>query len=78
MTVNLKEFNWEQIKQNFWDLFIQITTIPAHINISGGKEIDLTKAPLWLLISNIAFWFLTAIIVWFILMLLWKTISVFR
>ncbi|WP_339023958.1 hypothetical protein [Spiroplasma endosymbiont of Agriotes lineatus] len=42
MTVNLKEFNWEQIKQTFWDLFIQITTIPAHI--SGGKKIDLIKA----------------------------------
>ncbi|WP_342223625.1 hypothetical protein [Spiroplasma endosymbiont of Asaphidion curtum] len=27
MTVNLKEFNWEQIKQTFWDLFIQITTV---------------------------------------------------
>ncbi|WP_215825987.1 hypothetical protein [Spiroplasma endosymbiont of 'Nebria riversi'] len=76
MTVNLKEFNWEQIKQNFWDLFIQITTIPAHI--SGGKEIDLTQETLWLLIANIAFWFLTATMVRFILMLLWKTISVFR
>ncbi|WP_215825668.1 MULTISPECIES: hypothetical protein [unclassified Spiroplasma] len=76
MTINLKEFNWEQIKQTFWDLFIQITTIPAHI--TGGKEIKLTEAPLWLLIANIAFWFLTAIMVWFILMLLWKTISVFR
>ncbi|WP_342264156.1 hypothetical protein [Spiroplasma endosymbiont of Clivina fossor] len=76
MTINLKEFNWEQIKQTFWDLFIQITTIPAHI--SGGKEIDLTQETLWLLIANIAFWFLTAIMVWFILMLLWKTISVFR
>ncbi|WP_215826068.1 hypothetical protein [Spiroplasma endosymbiont of 'Nebria riversi'] len=75
MTINLKEFNWEQIKQTFWDLFIQITAIPAHI--AGGKEINLTKAPLWLLIANIAFWFLTAIIVWFILMILWKTISVF-
>ncbi|WP_215826297.1 hypothetical protein [Spiroplasma endosymbiont of 'Nebria riversi'] len=76
MTVNLKEFNWEQIKQNFWDLFIQITTIPAHI--TGDKEIDLTQETLWLLIANIAFWFLTAIMVWFILMLLGKTISVFR
>ncbi|WP_338966754.1 MULTISPECIES: hypothetical protein [unclassified Spiroplasma] len=76
MTINLKEFNWEQIKQTFWDLFIQITTIPAHI--TGGKEIKLIEAPLWLLIANIAFWFLTAIMVWFILMLLWKTISIFR
>ncbi|WP_342264701.1 hypothetical protein [Spiroplasma endosymbiont of Clivina fossor] len=58
MTINLKEFNWEQIKQTFWDLFIQITTIPAWVS---GKEIDLTKEPLWLLIANIAFWFLTAI-----------------
>ncbi|WP_342224036.1 hypothetical protein [Spiroplasma endosymbiont of Asaphidion curtum] len=75
MTINLKEFNWEQIKQTFWDLFIQITTIPAWVS---GKEVDLTKELLWLLIANIAFWFLTAIMVWFILMLLWKTISVFR
>ncbi|WP_339024291.1 hypothetical protein [Spiroplasma endosymbiont of Agriotes lineatus] len=65
MTINLKEFNWEQIKQTFWDLFIQITTIPA--NITGGKEIKLTEVPLWLLIANIAFWLLTAIMVWFIL-----------
>ncbi|WP_342264370.1 hypothetical protein [Spiroplasma endosymbiont of Clivina fossor] len=53
MTVNLKEFNWEQIKQTFWDLFIQITIIPAHI--SGGKEIDLTQETLWLLISKHCF-----------------------
>ncbi|WP_215826437.1 hypothetical protein [Spiroplasma endosymbiont of 'Nebria riversi'] len=76
MTINLKEFNWEQIKQTFWDLFIQITTIPSHI--SGDKEIDLTQETIWLLMANIAFWFLTATMVWFILMLLWKTISVFR
>ncbi|WP_215827001.1 hypothetical protein [Spiroplasma endosymbiont of 'Nebria riversi'] len=76
MKIKLKEFDWEQIKQTFWDLFIQITTIPDHI--AGGKEIDLTQETLWLLIANIAFWFLTAIMVWFILMLLWKTISVFR
>jgi hypothetical protein len=28
----------------FWDLFIQITTIPARI--TGGKEIDLTQKTL--------------------------------
>ncbi|WP_342263938.1 hypothetical protein [Spiroplasma endosymbiont of Clivina fossor] len=44
MIINLKEFDWEQIKQTFWDLFIQITTIPAHI--TGGKEIKLTEVPL--------------------------------
>ncbi|WP_346350273.1 hypothetical protein [Spiroplasma endosymbiont of Calodromius spilotus] len=71
-----KDLDWEMTKLYFWDLFIQITTIPAHI--TGSKEIKLTEAPLWLLIANIAFWLLTAIMVWFILMLLWKTISVFR
>ncbi|WP_215825876.1 hypothetical protein [Spiroplasma endosymbiont of 'Nebria riversi'] len=62
-------------KLYFWDLFIQITTIPAHI--SGGKEIDLTQETLWLLIANIAFWMVLVIIVLFMVILFYKVKSYF-
>ncbi|WP_375315298.1 hypothetical protein [Spiroplasma endosymbiont of Tipula paludosa] len=70
-----KDLNWEQIKQTFWDLFIQITTIPAHI--TAGKEINLTEEPLWLLTTNIAFWLLTTVIILFMLILFYKVKSYF-
>ncbi|WP_339025354.1 hypothetical protein [Spiroplasma endosymbiont of Agriotes lineatus] len=34
-----KDLDWEMTKLYFWDLFIQITVIPARVS---GKEIDLT------------------------------------
>ncbi|WP_342262440.1 MULTISPECIES: hypothetical protein [unclassified Spiroplasma] len=70
-----KDLNWEQIKQTFWDLFIQITIIPVHI--TGDKEIDLTKELLWLLIANIAFWLVLVIIVLFMVILFYKVKSYF-
>ncbi|WP_342262699.1 MULTISPECIES: hypothetical protein [unclassified Spiroplasma] len=70
-----KDLDWEQIKVYFWDLFIQITTIPARI--TGGKEIDLTKELLWLLIANIAFWMVLVFIVLFMVILFYKVKSYF-
>ncbi|WP_342263904.1 hypothetical protein [Spiroplasma endosymbiont of Clivina fossor] len=61
-------------KLYFWDLFIQITTIPAWVS---GKEIDLTKEPLWLLIANIAFWMVLVFTVLFMVILFYKVKSYF-
>ncbi|WP_215825795.1 hypothetical protein [Spiroplasma endosymbiont of 'Nebria riversi'] len=64
-----KDLDWEMTKFYFWDLFIQITTIPAWVS---GKEIDLTKELLWLLIANIAFWMVLVVIVLFKVILFYK------
>ncbi|WP_342223592.1 hypothetical protein [Spiroplasma endosymbiont of Asaphidion curtum] len=69
-----KDLDWEQIKLYFWDLFIQITVIPAWVS---GKEIDLTKELLWLLIANIAFWMVLVVIVLFMVILFYKVKSYF-
>ncbi len=69
-----KDLNWEMTKLYFWDLFIQITTIPAWVS---GKEIDLTKEPLWLLIANIAFWMVLVFTVLFMVILFYKVKSYF-
>ncbi|WP_342224341.1 hypothetical protein [Spiroplasma endosymbiont of Asaphidion curtum] len=69
-----KDLDWEMTKLYFWDLFIQITTIPAWVS---GKEIDLTKEPLWLLIANIAFWMVLVFIVLFMVILFYKVKSYF-
>ncbi|WP_342264214.1 hypothetical protein [Spiroplasma endosymbiont of Clivina fossor] len=61
-------------KLYFWDLFIQITTIPAWVS---GKEIDLTKEPLWLLMANIAFWMVLVFTVLFMVILFYKVKSYF-
>ncbi|WP_342264021.1 hypothetical protein [Spiroplasma endosymbiont of Clivina fossor] len=61
-------------KLYFWDLFIQITTIPAWVS---GKEINLTKEPLWLLIANIAFWMVLVFTVLFMVILFYKVKSYF-
>ncbi|WP_215826148.1 hypothetical protein [Spiroplasma endosymbiont of 'Nebria riversi'] len=70
-----KDLDWEMTKLYFWDLFIQITTIPACI--TGGKEIDLMKEPLWLLVANIAFWMVLVFIVLFMVILFYKVKSYF-
>ncbi|WP_342262328.1 MULTISPECIES: hypothetical protein [unclassified Spiroplasma] len=69
-----KDLDWEMTKLYFWDLFIQITTIPAWVS---GKEIDLTKEPLWLLIANIAFWMVLVFTVLFMVILFYKVKSYF-
>ncbi|WP_215826179.1 hypothetical protein [Spiroplasma endosymbiont of 'Nebria riversi'] len=69
-----KDLDWEMTKLYFWDLFIQITTIPAWVS---GKEIDLMKEPLWLLIANIAFWMVLVFIVLFMFILFYKVKSYF-
>ncbi|WP_339023820.1 hypothetical protein [Spiroplasma endosymbiont of Agriotes lineatus] len=69
-----KDLDWEMTKLYFWDLFIQITTIPAWVS---GKKIDLTKELLWLLIANIAFWMVLVFIVLFIVILFYKVKSYF-
>ncbi len=69
-----KDLDWEMTKLYFWDLFIQITTIPAWVS---GKEINLTKEPLWLLIANIAFWMVLVFTVLFMVILFYKVKSYF-
>ncbi|WP_342223610.1 MULTISPECIES: hypothetical protein [unclassified Spiroplasma] len=69
-----KDLDWEMTKLYFWDLFIQIKVIPAWVS---GKEIDLTKELLWLLIANIAFWMVLVIIVLFMVILFYKVKSYF-
>ncbi|WP_342262412.1 hypothetical protein [Spiroplasma endosymbiont of Dromius quadrimaculatus] len=69
-----KDLDWEMTKLYFWDLFIQITTIPAWVS---GKEIDLTKELLWLLIANIAFWMVLIFTVLFMVILFYKVKSYF-
>ncbi|WP_342262308.1 MULTISPECIES: hypothetical protein [unclassified Spiroplasma] len=69
-----KDLDWEMTKLYFWDLFIQITTIPAWVS---GKEIDLTKEPLWLLMANIAFWMVLVFTVLFMVILFYKVKSYF-
>ncbi|WP_338981931.1 hypothetical protein [Spiroplasma endosymbiont of Eupeodes luniger] len=70
-----KDLDWEMTKLYFWDLFIQITVIPARI--TGGKEIDLTQKTLWLLIANIAFWMILVFIILFMVILFYKVKSYF-
>ncbi|WP_342190053.1 hypothetical protein [Spiroplasma endosymbiont of Dilophus febrilis] len=69
-----KDLDWEMTKLYFWDLFIQIKVIPAWVS---GKEIDLTKEPLWLLIANIAFWMVLVFTVLFMVILFYKVKSYF-
>ncbi|WP_342189737.1 hypothetical protein [Spiroplasma endosymbiont of Dilophus febrilis] len=69
-----KDLDWEMTKLYFWDLFIQITTIPAWVT---GNEIDLIKEPLWLLIANIAFWMVLVFIILFMVILFYKVKSYF-
>ncbi|WP_215825732.1 hypothetical protein [Spiroplasma endosymbiont of 'Nebria riversi'] len=69
-----KDLDWEMTKLYFWDLFIQIKVIPAWVS---GKEIDLTKELLWLVIANIAFWMVLVVIVLFMIILFYKVKSYF-
>ncbi|WP_215826205.1 hypothetical protein [Spiroplasma endosymbiont of 'Nebria riversi'] len=69
-----KDLDWEMTKLYFWDLFIQIKVIPAWVS---GKEIDLTKELLWLLIANIAFWMVLVIVILFMVILFYKVKSYF-
>ncbi|WP_338982434.1 hypothetical protein [Spiroplasma endosymbiont of Eupeodes luniger] len=72
--VTWKDLDWEMTKLYFWNLFIQIKIIPAWV---CGKEIDLTKELLWLLIANIAFWIVLVFIILFMVILFYKVKSYF-